>query len=166
MSLPRLNAIRGSHPRAWSSAKPTSKRACSKEAVAEFEKASNLDSASSMYAACRAHVLALAGRRAEALKVLEGLNQGAGHGFICSYDRAIAYVGLGDREKSFELLNAAVQEHSPRGVSGSGPPLWRAPYRFALQRVAEIYWPEVNSRSRREETFKAAEISPFTGPHP
>jgi TolB-like protein/DNA-binding winged helix-turn-helix (wHTH) protein/Flp pilus assembly protein TadD len=85
-----------------------------KEAVAEFEKASSLDSASSMYAACRAHALALAGRRAEALKVLEVLNQGAGHGFICSYDRAIAYVGLGDREKSFELLNAAVQEHSPR----------------------------------------------------
>jgi TolB-like protein/Flp pilus assembly protein TadD len=85
-----------------------------KEAVAEFEKASSLDGASSMYAACRAHALALAGRRAEALKVLEDLNQRAENGFICSYDRAIAHVGLGDREKSLQLLNAAVQERSPR----------------------------------------------------
>jgi tetratricopeptide (TPR) repeat protein len=84
------------------------------EAIAEFEGASSLDGASSMYAACLAHALALAGRRAEALKLLEDLNQRAEHGFICSYDRAVAHVGLGNREKSFELLNAAVQERSPR----------------------------------------------------
>jgi TolB-like protein len=85
------------------------------EAIAEFERASSLD-ASSMYEACLAHALALAGRRAEALKSLQDLNRRAKHGFICSYDRAIAQVGFGDREKSFELLSAAVQERSPRAA--------------------------------------------------
>lgn len=86
------------------------------EAIAEFERAASLDGASSMYIACLAHALACAGRRAEALKVLEDLNHRAGHGFICSYDRAIARVGLGDSEKSFELLRAAVRERSPRAA--------------------------------------------------
>lgn len=87
-----------------------------KEAIAEFERAFSLDSASSMYAACLANALAVAGRRAEALKTLEDLNRLAEHGFVCSYDRALIHMGLGDREKSFDLLNAAVQERSPRAA--------------------------------------------------
>ena len=84
-----------------------------KEAVAEFEKALSLGGGS-MYAASLAHALGLAGRRAEALKLLEDLKHRAESGFLSSYDLAIACLGLGDRDETFELLSAAVQEHSPR----------------------------------------------------
>jgi TolB-like protein/DNA-binding winged helix-turn-helix (wHTH) protein/Flp pilus assembly protein TadD len=85
-----------------------------KEAIAEFERASSLGGGGSMYAASLAHALGLAGRRPEALKVMEDLKNRVGSGFISSYDLAIARLGLGDRDKVFELLRAAVQEHSPR----------------------------------------------------
>jgi TolB-like protein/DNA-binding winged helix-turn-helix (wHTH) protein/Tfp pilus assembly protein PilF len=84
------------------------------EAVAEFERASALAGGGSMYAASLAHALGLAGRRAEALRVLEDLSKSARRGFVSSYDLAIARLGLGDKDKAFELLSAAVQERSPR----------------------------------------------------
>jgi TolB-like protein/DNA-binding winged helix-turn-helix (wHTH) protein/Tfp pilus assembly protein PilF len=84
------------------------------EAIAEFEKASSVAGGGSMYAASLAHALGLAGRRAEALKVLEDLSNRAERGFVSSYDLAIARLGLGDKDKAFELLSAAVQERSPR----------------------------------------------------
>jgi TolB-like protein/DNA-binding winged helix-turn-helix (wHTH) protein/Tfp pilus assembly protein PilF len=84
------------------------------EAIAEFERASTLDGGGSMYAASLAHALGLAGRRAEALKVLEDLSNRARGGFVSSYDLAIARLGVGDKDKAFELLSAAVQERSPR----------------------------------------------------
>src|ERR1700722_1861035 len=84
------------------------------EAIAEFERASALAGGGSMYAASLAHALGLAGRRAEALRVLEDLSKSARRGFVSSYDLAIARLGLGDKDKAFELLSAAVQERSPR----------------------------------------------------
>jgi TolB-like protein/DNA-binding winged helix-turn-helix (wHTH) protein/Flp pilus assembly protein TadD len=84
------------------------------EAIAEFERASSLAGGGSMYAASLAHALGVAGRRAEALKVMEDLSHRAGSGFVSSYDLAIARLGLGDKDKAFELLSAAVQERSPR----------------------------------------------------
>ncbi len=84
------------------------------EAIAEFERASALAGGGSMYAASLAHALGLAGRRAEAVKILEDLSKSARRGFVCSYDLAIARLGLGDKDKAFELLSAAVQERSPR----------------------------------------------------
>jgi tetratricopeptide (TPR) repeat protein len=65
------------------------------EAIAEFEKAVRLGGGSSVYAASLAHAFAVAGRRAEALKVLEDLRKMAQNRFVSSYDLALAYVGLG-----------------------------------------------------------------------
>jgi TolB-like protein/DNA-binding winged helix-turn-helix (wHTH) protein/Tfp pilus assembly protein PilF len=84
------------------------------EAIAAFERACSLAGGGSMYAASLAHALGVAGRRAEALKVMEDLNTRAGRGFVSSYDLAIARLGLGDKDKAFELLSAAVEERSPR----------------------------------------------------
>ncbi len=84
------------------------------EAIAEFEKASSLAGGGSMYAASLAHALALAGRRAEASRILQDLNREAARRFICAYDLAIASVGLGNKDETFELLGAAVREGSPR----------------------------------------------------
>jgi tetratricopeptide (TPR) repeat protein len=85
-----------------------------KEAIAEFEGACNPAGCGSMYEASLAHAFGLAGRRTEASKVLEDLRKMAERGFVSSYDLAIAHIGLGDRDKTFELLRAAVHERSPR----------------------------------------------------
>ena len=84
------------------------------EAIAEFERAISLTGGSSVYAGSLAHAFGVAGRRAEALKVLEDLRKMAESRFVSSYDLALVHAGLGDNAKAFELLNAAVQEHSPR----------------------------------------------------
>lgn len=104
-----------------------------REATAEFETAVSLDGGSSMYTASLAHAFGVVGRRAEALKVLEDLRKMAESRFVSSYDLALADVGIGDSAKAFELLNAAVQERSPRvlylGVDPRFDPL-RADPRF------------------------------------
>ena len=84
------------------------------EAIAEFETAISLAGGSSMYAASLAHAFGIAGRRAEAAKGLENLRKMAESRFVSSYDLALAQAGLGDHAKVFELLNAAVEERSPR----------------------------------------------------
>ncbi len=86
------------------------------EAIAELRKASILAGGGSMYAASLAHALALGGKRAEASRILQDLNREAAGRFISSYDLAIASVGLGDKNKTFELLEAAVREGSPRAA--------------------------------------------------
>ena len=84
-----------------------------REAVTEFETASRL-AAGSMYSASLAHALAGAGRRSEALNLLEVLRTTAKRRFVSSYDLAICEMGLGNKDQTLDLLNAAVQEHSPR----------------------------------------------------
>ena len=83
------------------------------EAIAEFERACSLADGS-LYEASLAHAFGVSGRRAEALKVLADLRKMAESRFVSSYDLALAYLGLGDKAKAFELLNAAVRERSPR----------------------------------------------------
>jgi len=84
-----------------------------REAVTEFETASRL-AAGSMYSASLAHALVGAGRRSEALNLLEVLRTTAKRRFVSSYDLAICEMGMGNKEQTLDLLNAAVQEHSPR----------------------------------------------------
>ncbi len=87
-----------------------------KEAIVEFERAVSLAGSSSIYAASLAHAYGVSGRRVEALRVLEDLRKMADSRFVSSYDLALAHLGLGENAKAFELLNAAVQERSPRVV--------------------------------------------------
>jgi TolB-like protein/DNA-binding winged helix-turn-helix (wHTH) protein/Tfp pilus assembly protein PilF len=84
-----------------------------KEAVAEFEAASRLGGGS-IYSASLAHALARAGRRSEALNLLDALRATARRRFVSSYDLAICEIGMGNKEQTLDLLTAAVQEHSPR----------------------------------------------------
>jgi TolB-like protein/DNA-binding winged helix-turn-helix (wHTH) protein/Flp pilus assembly protein TadD len=125
-----------------------------REAVTEFETASRL-AAGSMYSASLAHALVGAGRRSEALNLLEVLRTTAERRFVSSYDLAICEMGMGNKEQTFDLLNAAVQEHSPRvafiGVEPRFDEL-RADQRFAallrslgLQSEASPAFPEAQS---------------------
>jgi hypothetical protein len=84
------------------------------QAIADFERADYMGGGSSVYAASLAHALAIAGRRTDALKVLQDFRKTAETRFVSSYDLALAQVALGDEAKTFELLRAAVQERSPR----------------------------------------------------
>jgi tetratricopeptide (TPR) repeat protein len=125
-----------------------------REAVTEFETASRL-AAGSMYSASLAHALVGAGRRSEALNLLEVLRTTAKRRFVSSYDLAICEMGMGNKEQTLDLLNAAVQEHSPRvafiGVEPRFDEL-RADQRFAallrslgLQSEALPAFPEAQS---------------------
>jgi TolB-like protein/DNA-binding winged helix-turn-helix (wHTH) protein/tetratricopeptide (TPR) repeat protein len=125
-----------------------------KEAVAEFEIASGL-AGGSMYSASLAHALAGAGRRSEALNLLEVLRTRAKRRFVSSYDLAICEIGMGNKEQTLDLLNAAIQEHSPRvafiGVEPRFDEL-RADRRFAallrllgFQSEASSAFPEAQS---------------------
>lgn len=84
-----------------------------KEAIAEFERAAGL-AAGSLYTGSLAHALGVAGRRADALKVQQDLEEIAGSTFVSSYDLALAHIGLGDKAEAFQLLSRAVWERSPR----------------------------------------------------
>jgi tetratricopeptide (TPR) repeat protein len=84
------------------------------KAIGEFETAVNLGGGSSIYAASLAHAFGIAGRRSDALKVLQNLRKMAETRFVSSYDLALVHVGLGENAKAFELLKAAVEERSPR----------------------------------------------------
>jgi TolB-like protein/DNA-binding winged helix-turn-helix (wHTH) protein/tetratricopeptide (TPR) repeat protein len=86
------------------------------EAISEFARAVNLTQGSSMYQASLAHALGRAGRRAEAAKALADLRKDSQRGFVSSYDLAVGQTGLGDKDRIFELLGAAVRERSPRAV--------------------------------------------------
>jgi tetratricopeptide (TPR) repeat protein len=94
-----------------------------KEAVAEFERAADLADGS-FYTGSLVHALGAAGRRADALKVLHDLRTTAENRFVSAYDLALAHLGLGEKAKALESLNAAVQERSPRvGFVGVDPRL-------------------------------------------
>lgn len=125
-----------------------------KEAVAEFEAASRLGGGS-IYSASLAHALARAGRKSEALNLLDALRTTARRRFVSSYDLAICEIGMGNKEQTLDLLTAAVQEHSPRvafiGVDPRFDDL-RANRRFAallrslgLQSETSLAFPEAQS---------------------
>src|SRR5262249_53789710 len=86
-----------------------------KEAVQEFQEASRL-AAGSLYLGSLAHALGTAGKRADALEVMEDLKKMSQIRFVSSYDLALAFWGVKDRAKTFDLLNAAIKEGSPRAA--------------------------------------------------
>jgi len=60
-----------------------------------------------------AYAYAAAGKRYEALKILNEQNEAAKKGYISPYNFAIIYTGLGDKDRAFEYLNKAYEEHAP-----------------------------------------------------
>jgi TolB-like protein/Tfp pilus assembly protein PilF/predicted Ser/Thr protein kinase len=93
-----------------------------REAIAEFQKARTLIGGNGSdldVLAGLAHAYASAGNKAEALKIINRLPQVSGKppiGFPSFYhDLAIAYVGLGDKERALSFLLKMVDEH-PTGA--------------------------------------------------
>jgi TolB-like protein/DNA-binding winged helix-turn-helix (wHTH) protein/tetratricopeptide (TPR) repeat protein len=85
-----------------------------KEATAELEQAVNLSGSGAVYLASLAHVYGVAGRRADALKLIRKLETLAAEQHVSSYDMALAFVGVNDRDQAFSWLSKAVSDHAGR----------------------------------------------------
>jgi hypothetical protein len=59
-----------------------------------------------------AHAYAAAGKRIEALQVLNELQAMSKRGYVSSFDVAVVYMGLGDHSKTLEWLDKAYAERS------------------------------------------------------
>src|SRR5208282_3604675 len=81
------------------------------EAVAELEKADTLDH-NPMNLAEIGHAYAVSGRRADALKALEGLKRMSAERYVAPFYLAIVYMGLGQRDQAMESLEKAYDDHS------------------------------------------------------
>jgi TolB-like protein/Tfp pilus assembly protein PilF len=81
------------------------------EAIAALEKARQGDVNPSSLGYL-GYVYAAAGKKAEALRVLDELKESSKRQYVPSYSIAIIYAGLNDKDKAFEWLNKAYDERS------------------------------------------------------
>ena len=79
------------------------------EAIAEFQTGVKL-SGSPLMLALLGHAYAVAGKRAEAQKVLDELQQLQEQRYVSPYTVAAIYAGLNDHEQAFKWLDKAVEE--------------------------------------------------------
>ena len=82
------------------------------EAISELETAVRLSGESNLALAMLGHGLASAGRREEALEIVEKLKQRAGSQYVPSYWMAVIYNGFHDREQVVAWLRKAFEERS------------------------------------------------------
>jgi serine/threonine protein kinase/TolB-like protein/Tfp pilus assembly protein PilF len=87
------------------------------QAIAEFKKAVELTDKNSpdfspFFLAGLAHAYAVAGRRSDAQQVLQGLLGRAGKSYVSSFDIALIYTALGEKDKAFAWLEKAMAERS------------------------------------------------------
>ncbi len=86
-----------------------------KEGIAELEKAVAI-TPSNMSLACLGYGYAAAGRRPEAQKVLDQLNELSKHKYVPPFHRALICVGLGEKGQAFEWLEKAYEERFMIGI--------------------------------------------------
>jgi tetratricopeptide (TPR) repeat protein len=82
------------------------------DAIREFEVAANLSSRKSEELADLAHACGAAGRTADARKIVVELENRSRRMYVPAYSLALAYAGLGAKDRAFELLEQAYREHS------------------------------------------------------
>jgi class 3 adenylate cyclase/tetratricopeptide (TPR) repeat protein len=82
------------------------------EAISELETAVRLSGESTLALAMLGHGLASAGRKEEALKVMEKLEERSKHQYVPSYWIAVIYNGFRDREQVAAWLRKAYEERS------------------------------------------------------
>jgi TolB-like protein/DNA-binding winged helix-turn-helix (wHTH) protein/tetratricopeptide (TPR) repeat protein len=85
-----------------------------KEATTELEQAVNLSGSGAIYLASLAHAYGVAGRRGDALKLIRKLERLAAGQHVSSYDMALAFVGVGEKDQAFSWLEKAASDHAAR----------------------------------------------------
>ncbi|MDQ3818972.1 MAG: tetratricopeptide repeat protein, partial [Acidobacteriota bacterium] len=85
------------------------------DAIAEYQRAEQLndDPRALTYLG---HALAAAGRRDEALRILNQMKEMSKHRYVSPYYFAIVYAGLGDSDEAFRWLETCHKEHEGRLV--------------------------------------------------
>ncbi len=84
-----------------------------KDAIAEFEEGSRLSEGDPRMAAARGHAYAVSGKKDSAKNVLADLKSLSSQRYVAPVEIALVYIGLDDKEKAFEWLEKAYQDHSP-----------------------------------------------------
>jgi tetratricopeptide (TPR) repeat protein len=79
------------------------------EAIAEFQRAIELSGHSGAFDSSLAHVLAVSGRKEEAIKILEELEARDDKNPSAGADIALIYLGLGDQDQAMIWLNKAYE---------------------------------------------------------
>jgi serine/threonine-protein kinase len=83
------------------------------EAFAELKKAKALGGGSPFRLGSLGYCLGRAGKKAEAVKILDELRESAKKGHAPSYDMAETHLGLGEKEQALSMLERAYDERSP-----------------------------------------------------
>ncbi len=86
-------------------------------ALRELEQALKLSGNETSFKAELANAYAVTGKRPEALAILHELLSMAAKQYVSPYNLAVAYVGLGDTDATFEWLNKAYDERSVRLIN-------------------------------------------------
>ena len=81
------------------------------EAVERMQRAAQLDNSLTILA-LQAHVLAAAGRTAQAVDVLRQVEEAARHRYFCPYEIATVYVSLGDHDAAAALFRKGTHERA------------------------------------------------------
>jgi serine/threonine-protein kinase len=81
------------------------------EAVEHMQRAAQLDNSLTILA-LQAHVLAAAGRSAQAVAVLRQVEEAARHRYFCPYEIATVYVSLGDHDTAAALFRKGTRERA------------------------------------------------------
>jgi TolB-like protein/DNA-binding winged helix-turn-helix (wHTH) protein len=82
------------------------------EAIAEYQKASDLSNGNFDAIASLGHAYAAIGNRGQAEAILRGLEQKAKDGRASPYLAATVYAGLGNKDRAFQLIEQAYREKS------------------------------------------------------
>lgn len=94
----------------WSLGLACAQKAMYEEAVAHLQKAVAFSGGSPMYVAGLGYAYAVAGRRREARKILDQLNDLSKQKYVSPYFIATVVAGLGEKQKALEGLEKAYQE--------------------------------------------------------
>lgn len=98
----------------WTRGSILSAKGMYREAITDQQKAVDLSQRSLECLPDLAYAYARAGRRAEALKVLGRLEAESRKRYVPSFFFAVVYSGLGEKDRAFERLERAYQEHDSR----------------------------------------------------
>jgi len=82
------------------------------EALTELQKAVSLSPESMDVLAELGYAYGVAGQRSEAEKVLAKLSEYAKDRYVSSYDLAVLYLGLGQKDQALDLLDKAFEERA------------------------------------------------------
>ncbi len=85
-------------------------KAMYEEAIAHLQEAATSPGASPRYIAGLGYAYAVAGKRNEARKILDKLNELSKQKYVSPYFTATVYAGLGDKEEAFEWLDKAYRD--------------------------------------------------------